>query len=578
MMLGLTSVKNLFSSIDDFKRLVRTKEAPAKGKAYFNEDLLPTRLEHRKWNMVHFFTYYLTQTFSPGSYNLGATLIATGLQWWHGIIAAVIGSVFLSIIVILNSRGASRYHIGFPVYVRASSGLGGARLFIGVRASVAVIYFATQSFYGGMLMSVCLRAIFGHHWTGIPNHLPVSAGITSGNLLAFFIFWLIQLPVMFLHPTVLRHLFVVKAVYTTTALLGMLGWAVSKNGGTIGGFAFTDQKVLTGSALVWPMIQAINSVCGALCPILVNQPDVARYAARPSQATWSQAFGILISKVLVMFISCATTSATTGVLGKSYWNVWDAYGAILDQYWNSTARAGIFFVALSMVLAILATNAGSNSLPVGADTSGLFPRYVNIVRGQVVCALLAPLCVPWKIISSASSFLVFLGSYTVFLMPIVGIMIVDYWVLRNGNFHVPSLYEKKSGTPYEYTHGWNLRAIAAWIAGVAFTVHGIAGSLDPDSVNQSSKNMYKLGFFLSFAMGAVIFYCLSLIWPTPVYPASQAGNAEKTFEYMAATEGFFSGESVDSIKNSMGVVGIASTTDDDTMSEIVRGEQKKGIV
>lgn len=296
---------------------------------------------------MHFFSFYLTATFSPSSYNLGATLITMGLRWWHCIIAAVIGSAILTVLVILNSRGATQYHIGFPVYVRASSGIGGAKVFIIVRASVATIYFATQTYYGGMLTSVCLRAIFGEAWnSGIPNMLPDSAGITSKNLLAFFIFWILQFGVMFVHPIVLRHLFVVKAVYTTVALLAVLGWAVHMNGGSLGDFSFDNQVLLSGSALVWPMIQAINSVMSALCPILINQPDVARYATRPSQATWSQGTGILISKVLVMFISCATTSACTGFLGESYWNVWDLYDAILTQYWSPGARAGMFFAGL----------------------------------------------------------------------------------------------------------------------------------------------------------------------------------------------------------------------------------------
>lgn len=194
-----------------------------------------------------------------------------------------------------------------------------------------------------MITAVCLRAIFGSSWESIPNALPASAGITSKNLLAFFIFWIIQFPVMFVHPTLIRHLFVVKAFYTTIALFGVFGWAVHTNGGKIGSFSFDGQKTLKGSALIWPMIQAINSVCAALCPILINQPDVARYATRPSQATWSQATGILLSKTLVMFLSCGTTAATTGFLGKSFWNVWDLYDAILTQYWGSTARAGIFF-------------------------------------------------------------------------------------------------------------------------------------------------------------------------------------------------------------------------------------------
>ncbi|KAK9790449.1 putative Allantoin permease [Seiridium cardinale] len=529
-------VKTAFASPKAFKEAIKVADAPAEGSAYFNKDLLPTPPEKRSWNALHFFSYYLTQTFSSGSFNLGATLISIGLQWWHGIIAAVIGSLILSVVVILNSRGATRYHVGFPVYARASSGVGGSKLFVAVRASVAVIYFATQSYYGGMITAVCLRAIFGSSWQNIPNTLPVSAGITSKNLLAFFIFWIVQFPVMFLHPTMLRHLFVVKAVYTTATVFALMGWAIQKNGGAIGNFSFTTTNTaLSGAALVWPMIQAINSVMGALCPILINQPDVARYATSPQQATWSQATGILVSKVVVMFVSCATTSASTGFLGKSYWNLWDLYDAILTEFWSPAARAGIFFVAFGMVLATIATNAGSNSLPVGADTSGLWPRYINIIRGQVICALLSPLCVPWKIISSATSFLTFLGLLT-----------IGWFDAAISTFQVSS-----RRLPEHHMldfHGWNLRAVAAWVAGVAFTIHGIAGSLDPTSVNQASKNMYKLGFLLSFFMGSLVYYVLNLIFPVPIYPVERVNEGLNTFEFMAESEGFFAGEGVEDIR------------------------------
>jgi NCS1 family nucleobase:cation symporter-1 len=351
---------------------------------------------------------------------------------------------------------------------------------------------------------------------------------------------------MFIHPTVLRHLFVVKAVYTTIALFGVLGWVISANGGKIGSFTYTTKQTqLSGSDLIWPMIQAINSVMGALAPVLINQPDIARYGHSYSDVTWSQGIGILISKVLVMFLSTATTAAATQVLGKSYWNVWDLYGAILDQYWTPGARAGMVFASFGMMLAVLVTNAGSNSLPVGADLTGIFPRWLTIVRGQVLCAVLAPLLVPWKIIASATSFLTFLGSYTVFLMPICACMIVDYWLVRNGNFHVPSLYTSSPESPYSYYKGWNLRMLAAWVAGVAFTVDGVAGSLDPDSVAEASKNMYKLGFLLSLLMGGVVYYTLCFIWPVQILP--EGVERALAFEELAANEGFFEHENVGTI-------------------------------
>lgn len=152
-----------------------------------------------------------------------------------------------------------------------------------------------------------------------------------------------------------------------------------------------------------------------------------------------------------------------------------------------------------------------------------------------------------------------------FLFLPIQIMIVDYWVVRRGNFHVPSLYTKAAGAPYAYHNGWNLRAVAAWAAGVAFTVHGIAGSLDPESVNQTSKNMYKMGFLLSLLMGALVYYALCLIWPPPVYPAGREADGSMEFEIMAESEGFFDGESVDSIRG----VLIANP------EEVVRAEDEK---
>jgi hypothetical protein len=106
-------------------------------------------------------------------------------------IAAVIGSAILTVLVVLNSRGAIKYFLGFPVYVRAAAGVRGASLYILVRAVVAIVYFATQTYYGGRITSVFMRGIFGNGYHNIPNHLPASAGITSRDLLSFFLFWMV---------------------------------------------------------------------------------------------------------------------------------------------------------------------------------------------------------------------------------------------------------------------------------------------------------------------------------------------------------------------------------------------------
>lgn len=108
-------------------------------------------------------------------------------------IAAVIGSAILTVLVVLNSRGAVKYFVGFPVYIRAAGGIRGASLYILVRALVAIIYFAVQTYYGARMTTVFMRAIFGNGYNNIPNRLPASAGITSRDLLSFFLFWIVRI-------------------------------------------------------------------------------------------------------------------------------------------------------------------------------------------------------------------------------------------------------------------------------------------------------------------------------------------------------------------------------------------------
>src|ERR1700759_1856861 len=101
-----------------------------------------------------------------------------------------------------NSRCASVYHIGYPIVGRSVFGMWGAFYFVGVRALLAIVWFAVQLYSGGelikgteygtitheitaSLLANVLRAIFGHNYTDIPNTIPESQGITSAGMLAF---------------------------------------------------------------------------------------------------------------------------------------------------------------------------------------------------------------------------------------------------------------------------------------------------------------------------------------------------------------------------------------------------------
>jgi Permease for cytosine/purines, uracil, thiamine, allantoin len=81
------------------------------------------------------------------------------------------------------------------------------------------------------------------------------------------------------------------------------------------------------------------------------------------------------------------------------------YGQVL---WNPltlinlwTNRPAAFFASFSFMLATLGANISANSLSAANDLTALCPRYINIRRGQAICAFLGgwALC-PWEILAS----------------------------------------------------------------------------------------------------------------------------------------------------------------------------------
>jgi NCS1 family nucleobase:cation symporter-1 len=207
---------------------------------------------------------------------------------------------------------------------------------------------------------------------------------------------------MWIHPKSIHYIFTVKGCTMPIAAFCLFGWCIANGGGLKAMDLASSAGELSSSVtpLGWSVMAGINSIFGSLSPMLVNQPDLARYCKKPRDAGITQGISVFVSSIVVFFLGMASTTAIQAKWGVAYWNVWDLLDAILDH-----ARAGIFFVALAFMFGVFATNFGANSIPFGADMTGLFPKVLTIRRGQVLCAILGVVVQPWQLMANASAFL-----------------------------------------------------------------------------------------------------------------------------------------------------------------------------
>lgn len=172
-------------------------------------------------------------------------------------------------------------------------------------------------------------------------------------------------------------------------------------------------------------------------------------------------------------------------------------------------------------------------LPLRSDLTSLLPRYISIVRGQVICALISLVICPWYFTSSSSSFGNYLSAYSVLLAPILGVVLTDAYILRRGWIHIPSLYSwesttrgpsgelTKSGkTPrgmYTFNGvGVNYRAYCGYLAGCAVNLPGFVAAVSPSgasSVPIGLVRVYNLAFFSGSLSAGIVYLLINTLHP-----------------------------------------------------------------
>ena len=434
-----------------------------------NRDLDPVPFHLRKWGVISIVTYWMSDAFQPATWEFASSIIAVGLSWRESLAIVALGFFIVSIPIALTGAMGVIYHVPFPILARASWGFWGSYIPIISRAILAIFWFAVQSMNGANSMRVMLGAIWPS-FLRLQNHIPAAQGISTNTMISFFLFWLLQFPFLLMHPNSLRWLFLAKSIIVPIAFIGMLIWAYTSTHGT-GGDIWHEHATITGPNYSWAWLGSLTSVIGNYATLSVNQADFSRYSH--ASVRWQLLYVPLLPVVFtfIAFIGVAASSAGAQNYGTLTWDP-----MALIAFWDN--RAARFFVAATFALACLGTNISANSLSAANDLMALFPSYINIRCGQIVCALLCWALVPWKILASAGSFLNFMSAYAIFLGPIASIMIFDYWVIRGRKYDVLALYQRHGDLYGFEPTGVNWRAVAAFLVGVVPSLPGLVESVN----------------------------------------------------------------------------------------------------
>src|SRR3954470_6285089 len=459
----------------------------------WNADLAPTTLSQRTWSTYHVAALWIGMSVVITTYTLASGLMQQGMTWWQALVTILAGNSVVLVPMILNAHAGTKYGISFPVLCRAAFGVRGANVPAVLRAIVACGWFGIQTWIGALALDALLKAAWPG-WSAVP-------GATA---IAFAIFWAIQVAI------ILRGTEGIKVLESWSAplLLGggalLLLWAV-RNGGGLGHILSESQQLQKGHGVFWSLFPAaLTANVGYWATLSLNIPDFTRYAKSQRSQALGQALGLPTTMTAFAFIGVAVTSATIVIFGKAIWDPVELVGRI-------GSAPVIIFAALVVLAAQLTTNMAANVVSPSNDFSNLSPRRISYVTGGLITAVLGILMMPWKLYSDAAAYIfTWLLGYSSLMGALGGILIADYWIIRNQQLDVHDLFRLHGR--YSYRNGINPRAIIALLVSVAPVVPGFIRAVTTPGGSVSDPNffdrLYSYAWFVTFALSFVVYWLL----------------------------------------------------------------------
>ena len=446
----------------------------------YNPDLAPIPPERRTWGTYNYASLWVAMSVCIPTYMLASGLIAGGMSWIQAVFTILLGNLIVLIPMLLNAHAGTRYGIPFPVFVRASFGVRGANVPAVLRALVACGWFGIQAWIGGQAIYSMLRIV----WSGAAN-------VPGSNWICFFLFWALNLFVIWRGIETIKFLQAIGAPFMFAVGLLLLFWITRKAGG-LGPVLHTPSKFHSTSEFVRFFIPALTGMVGFWATVALNIPDFTRYAKSQRAQMVGQALGLPSAMTLYSFIGVAVTSASAMIFGEPIWDPVDLLGRF-----NQPLVALIALVAL--LVATLNTNVAANVVSPSNDFSNLRPSLISFRTGGLITGVVGILMMPWKLLRDFSSYIFgWLVGCSALLGPIAGIMICDYYVVRHRQLKVEELYRR--GGAYEYRNGFNPKAIAALVAGVAIALIGLAVP--------ALHWLYDYAWFVGFIVSGGLYFLL----------------------------------------------------------------------
>ena len=444
-------------------------------KTLINWDLVSVNPNDKNWDWKDLFCFWGVNIQSVIGFSLITSLyLIYELNTFIVFFGTLLGSLLVYFFSNLIGKPSQKFGLPFVVLLRSSLGVVGAKYFGLLRGLVGIFMFGIQTYFLSKAFGYLIRIILFSIEPSILDH---------DTLLIFFlglniIDWTSILVAVILQT----YLFSVGMIFNKkiikfsaiTVYFGMVLFFFS--------VLLSDVKLTTNIFInsinyknlisfenINPLLTVAGTTFAYFSIIILNYGDFSRYVKNENELKKGN-ITLLLNLIIFSFLSLFIVTGVDGFLKQDTENLTRILTNPTDIIGSLNNLLITNLVLIFIIVASVSTNLIANFIPSQYTLINFIPSSLSLKKSSFIIAIFGFIVgIFWLTFLSQVGILSFIDTFGAFFGPLFGIMITDFYLIRNSGLVNKDIYSLEKDGVYYYSGGWHIKGVYSLILGFIFS-------------------------------------------------------------------------------------------------------------
>ena len=444
-----------------------------------NWDLVTVNPNYKTWDWKDIFCFWGVNVQSIIGFSLIASLYTIySLNSFVVFFGTILGSLLVYLFSNLIGKPSQKFGIPFAVLLRSSLGFRGAKFFGLIRGIVGIFMFGIQTYFLSKAIGYLIRILLFSIDNSTLDQEIFLTFLLGLNIIDWisFIFVIIFQALMFsVGIQFNKKLINISAIVVYTGMI-LFFFSIFLSDVKVTSKAFIDilnYKNFLDISNIAPLLTVAGTIFAYFSIIIISFGDFSRYVKDEDNLKKGN-LSLILNLVVFSFFAVFIVIGSDAFLNQKFEDINRIFTNptdIIGKFDNLQITTIVLFF---IIVGSASTNLVANFIPSQYSLINFMPTSLTLKSASYTISIIGfVIGVFWLTFLSQIGILSLIDTFGSFFGPIFGVIIVDYYLIKESNLSNKDLYLSESKSIYYYSNGWHIKAIYSLFLGFIFSASTI---------------------------------------------------------------------------------------------------------